>query len=178
MERSPERLEQLAMGFDVSNNFAFLPHRRVIPVSLAPPPAGKQLVTIGTAAYWITDLLTECNCYANVFSTALGCPIPPMKANAQYDWLLSNEGKMQGWTECDRSIAIARSNLGYPVCIAARNPVGNGHIGFGMPEPLVNGMRPGKKLYCSAAGASNYAKVAFESSFGHLSGSAKTFFHP
>lgn len=178
MDRSPEHLEALANGFNVPNAFAFLPHRRVIPCSIAPAPNGKTVVVIAGIAYWITDQLTLCNGYANVFSTALGCPIPPIKANDQYEWLLSNEAKMQKWQECDRATAIARANLGYPVAIAAKNPVGNGHIGFGMPEPLVNGMRPGKKLYCSAAGATNYAKIEFEKSFGHLSASAKTFFHP
>ncbi len=174
--RAPEILLALATGLDVQNNFAFLPHRRVIPVSAMAAPHGKPKVTFAGAEHWISDVLTFCNAYVAVFTAALGCPIPPMKANSQLVWLASNEGKMAGWTELTggdaRATAVKTAGLGYPT-IAAAHSMPHGHIGMMMPSPQKDPKAP----YVSAAGATNIMHGKLEKSFGALTASCRFFTH-
>lgn len=170
MLRSPEELLRLATDFDVANNFAFLPHRRVVPATTG--IKGVATVTIDTVIYVVTAILTLCNAYVSEFTAALGCPIPPMKANKQLEWLLSNEGKMAGWSECDRATAITRAGLGYPtVAVALDAP--HGHIGMMMPPPATDP----QGAYVSSAGISNFIYVKLEKSFGALSAKCRFFTH-
>lgn len=167
--RSPDVLLRLAEGFDVANNFAFLPHRRLIPWV----PGDPTPIIINGTSYKITPLLTLCNAYVAVFSAALGCPIPPMKANDQKVWLESNEGKMAGWFGVNRQLAMERAKLGYPtVAIAIEQP--HGHVGMVMPKRMST---DSDALYVSAAGLSNYWHVLMSRSFGHLDPAALFFTH-
>lgn len=157
--RAPDVLRDMATGFDVVNNFAFLPHRRAIPNS-----GGiftKVVAYIANVPYELTALLTLCNCYVSVFTAALLCPIPPMKANDQLKWLGSNEGKMAGWTQVDAKTAVARAGLGYPTVVVAEDKP-KGHIGMVMPSPVTDP----NMMYVSAAGASNFVYDKAVKSFG------------
>lgn len=174
--RSPQLLNDVINGINVPNNFAFLPHKRLIPAPQGTPGA----ITIFGSTWIVTDLLTLCNCYVNAVTTALGCPIPPLKANDQIEkYLQANEGKLAGWTWIDKPTAILRANMGYPVVAGAVNPKGHGHIGVGAPEPIVPGSSQplGHDLFVSAAGISNYARVKYEISFGPLAASGLFFTH-
>lgn len=169
-ERTADRLRQLATDLAVVNNFAFLPHRRAIPAQ-----AGLKgpTVNIGGLDYVVTDQLTLCNCYLSVVTAALGCPVPPMKANDQISRFLdANEGKMNGWTECNRLMAIERAKLGYPTVMGAIAP-GHGHIALVMPSPVTDPTG----LYVSAAGSSNFVNVPSIKSFAHLDPSARFWTH-
>ncbi len=158
MNRTPERLQQLATDLDVVNNFCFLPHRRV----LAPSTGIKgTTVTMNGAPYVVTAQLTVCNCYASVFMAALGVVLPPIKANEQVIWLSSNEGKMGGWFEGNQTLAIERAALGYPTLVIATDQP-KGHVGVVMPSPKAEPAA----LYVSAAGASNFVYAPAVKSFG------------
>lgn len=169
MVRAPDELRRLATEYDVVNNFAFLPHRRAVPASAG--ITGPR-INIDGLDYVITKILTLCNAYVALFTAALGCPIPPLKANQQLEWLLSNEGKMAGWSECNRATAITRAGLGYPT-VAAALDAPHGHIGMMMPSPAtdLNG------AYVSAAGLTNYSYTKLEKSFGHLTAACRFFTH-
>lgn len=159
-ERNPDRLVQLATDLAVTNNFAFLSHRRVI--SWVAGASKGVKVTIDGADYEVTAQLTLCNCYTSVFCAALGCPVPPMKANDQIQkYLFANEGQMAGWFKVNRAAAIARAKLGYPTLMCLVAP-GHGHIAPVMPSPVTdpNG------LYVSAAGRSNFVFEKAIRSFG------------
>lgn len=171
ISRTPDSLRELATGFDVVNNFAFLPHRRVVPASTG--IKGVATVTIDAVLYVVTSILTLCNAYVAVFTAALGCPIPPMKANQQLTWLSSNEGKMAGWSECtDRATAVLRAGLGYPTVAAAFDQP-HGHIAMMMPPPATDP----RGAYVSAAGATNFVYAKLEKSFGALSAKCRFFTH-
>lgn len=168
--RAPDYLIQLATDFVVENAFAFLPHRRVIPV-VAGAKSTNPTVLIGGLVFQVTDPLTLCNAYVHAFTTALGCPVPPMKANDQLAWLESNEGKMAGWFDVNRTMAVERAVLGYPaVAVAYKAP--HGHIAMMMPSPV---KEPGA-AYCSAAGAANHHYVKLEATFGPILAPACRFF--
>lgn len=148
---SPEATESLVARLDVRNNFAFLPHVRMVD--------GKA-----------TALLTLCNCYAVAFCAARGLWLPAKKANDQHDWLLSDDGLHAGWVRVDRLTAIRRANLGFTVLIVAHNPAGHGHIAMGVPNP-----HEPDRLYVTAAGVTNVTKALMENSFSILSAKALFF---
>ena len=143
--RSPDTVLALISGLDVVNNFAFLPHRRVI--------EGEP-----------TPLLTLCNCYVSVCTAALGCPIAPMKANQQHAWLASNEGKLAGWMPVDPATAQQRGDSGYPT-VAVETKPGHGHIALVVPADPTGP----SGIYVSAAGAQNFVRALFLRSFGGAS---------
>jgi hypothetical protein len=143
--RSSDTLLALITGMDVVNNFAFLPHRRVL--SDGDP----------------TPLLTMCNTYVTCCTAALGCAIPPMKANEQHAWLLSPEGKRMGWMPVDNETARQRAQLGYPTVAAWTNPTGgHGHIALVVPQDPTGPVG----VYVSAAGAANFVRALWHRSFG------------
>ena len=153
-ERTPDAVLDLVEGVDCVNNFAFLPHRRVL-------SEGN-----------VTPQLTLCNCLLTIYTAALGCAVPPMLANKQATWLASNEGKLAGWMPCDAITAHARANLGYPVVAAASNQAGHGHVALVVPSDVTDAGH----LYVSSAGTRNFIRCRIERSFGDL---RPTFFtHP
>lgn len=146
-DRSPDAVLALISGIDVVNNFAFLPHRRVL--SDGDP----------------TPLLTLCNAYVTCCTAALGCPIAPMKANEQAAWLLSPEGQLAGWMHVDSATAKQRAQGGYPTVAAWVNPTGgHGHIALVVPADPIGP----DGIYVSAAGAQNFVRCLVGRSFGDL----------
>jgi len=133
MTRSPDAVLGLISGIDVVNNFAFL----------------------------MRDGVTVCNCYATVCTAALGCAIPPMLANGQHAWLLSNEGQLAGWMHVDSETARQRAALGYPTVASWANPEGHGHIALCVPPPSGDA-----RLFVSAAGHQNFVRASIDRSFG------------
>jgi hypothetical protein len=147
MTRAPDVVLALISGLDVANNFAFLPHRRVL--SDGDP----------------TPTLTLCNCYVTCCTAALGCAVPPMKANEQRTWLLSPEAQLAGWMHVDSETARQRAQGGYPTVAAWANPDGgHGHIALVVPTDPTGPVG----LYVSAAGAQNYVRCLLSRSFGDL----------
>jgi hypothetical protein len=145
MSRSPDTVLGLISGIDVANNFAFLPHRRALSDGDATPP------------------LTLCNCYVTCCTAALGCAVPPMKANEQHAWLKSPEGQRMGWMPVDSETARQRAQLGYPTVAAWLNPSGgHGHIALVVPADPIGPVG----VYVSAAGASNFVRALLYRSFG------------
>ncbi len=145
--RSPDAVLALIRGIDVPNNFAFLPHRRAL------------VNELGT---WdATPVLTFCNVYVNVCTSALGCPIAPTKANSQLAWLLSSPGKLAGWMYVDSETARQRATTGYPTLAAIANPTGHGHIALVVPPPSGDG-----RMFVSSAGTENFVRAPLERSFG------------
>lgn len=143
--RSPDVVLGLISGLDVVNSFAFLPHVRLID--------GKP-----------TPMLTLCNAYTNVVTSALGCPIPALLANKQAAWLAGPLGVAAGWRSIDKAQALERANDGFPVVAVAFNDTGHGHIAPVVPSP------PEDKaaLYVSSAGATNFVRARIGRSFGAL----------
>ncbi len=173
-ERTPDALLRVAGFLCVTSNFAFLPHRRVVPVvpgeTLGPD---VPLVMVGVQKCKVTPPLTLCNDYATCFAAAFGAELPPMKANDQWLWLQSNEAKMKGWRWVpDRKEAQQRVRLGALVAVVARNILGHGHIAMGVPSMLAP-----SEFHVTAAGASTYVNVRLETSFGALASSALFFEH-
>lgn len=146
--RSPDTVLALITGIDVVNNFAFLPHRRVLDDSRDT----------------ITPRLTLCNAYVTACTAGLGCAIPPMLANKQHAWLKSNEGMLAGWMPVDPETARQRAQLGYPTVAAVMNLSGHGHIALVVPQAATE--PPG--LYVSSAGATNFIRTPMARSFGAL----------
>lgn len=133
MTRSPDAVLGLVSGIDVVNNFAFLAR----------------------------DGVTVCNCYVTVCTAALGCAVPPMLANKQHEWLLSNEGMLAGHMHVDSETARQRAALGYPTIASWSNPQGHGHIAMCVPPPFGDA-----RLFVSAAGEHNFVRAPIERSFG------------
>ena len=148
--RSADAVLALITGLDVANNFAFLPHRRAL--------------ANATGGYDHTPLLTLCNAYLTCCTAGLGCAVPPMLANKQHAWLMSNEGKLAGWMPIDPETARQRAQLGYPTVAAALNPTGHGHVALVVPQAVTDA--PG--LYVSSAGAHNFIRAPLAKSFGSL----------
>lgn len=146
MNRSADAVLALITGLDVVNNFAFLPHRRVL------------------ADGSLTPTLTLCNTYLTCCTAGLGCAIPPMLANKQHVWLLSNEGKLAGWMHVDSETARQRAQLGYPTVAVAANLFGHGHVALVVPPDPVGPVG----IYVSAAGAQNFVRVLWHRSFGAM----------
>lgn len=168
MLRSPELLFELATALDVQNNFAFLPHRRLLPVQPGTRPA--QVINLDGFDYEPTNTLTLCNAYTSVFTAALGCAIPPTKANQQKAWLRL-EGQAAGWFECNRTAALQRASAGYPVVMVAYDQP-HGHIGVVMPSPLADPAT----VYVSAAGRTNVKYGKALASFGPVLDKLALFF--
>jgi|SRR6185436_5124689 len=131
--RLPNIVLNLIAGIDVVDNFAFIAR----------------------------DGVTVCNCYVTVCTAALGCPIPPMLANKQHAWMLSNEGMLAGWMHVDSETARQRAALGYPTVASWLNPEGHGHIAMCVPPPSGDA-----RMHVSAAGHQNFVRAPIEKSFG------------
>lgn len=133
--RAPDVLLALITDMAVTHNFAFCPR----------------------------EGMTFCNCYLSVLTAALRCPIPPILANLQHAWLLSDEGRMAGWMPVDSETARARAQLGYPTVAAWPNPKHDkpGHVALVVPAP-----QGAVGLYVSAAGAENFLRAPLGRSFG------------
>lgn len=148
IERSKEAVLALVRGIDVVNNFAFLPHRRAL--------------ANGLGTWDATKILTLCNCYVNVCTSALGCAIPAKKANEQHEWLKGEPGRVAGWMHVDQTTAAQRADLGYPTVATLPNPQGHGHIALVVPADPVGPIG----VYVSSAGAQNYVRALMSRSFG------------
>lgn len=133
MTRTPDVVLNLIGGIDVVDNFAFLAR----------------------------DGVTVCNCYVTVCTAAMNCAIPPMLANKQHAWLMSNEGRLAGWMHVDSETARQRAMLGYPTVASWENPLGHGHIAMCVPPP--NG---DARIFISSAGEHNFVRAPIERSFG------------
>jgi hypothetical protein len=133
MIRTPDAILGLISGIDVVHNFAF----------------------------GLRDGVTLCNCYVTVCTAALGCPVAPVLANKQHDWLLSPEGQLAGWMHVDSETARQRAALGYPTLATWANPDGHGHVALVVPPPAGDA-----RLFVSAAGAENFVRAPIERSFG------------
>lgn len=142
-ERTPEAVMSLVRGLDVQNNFAFLPHRRVMEDGSLSP------------------MLSLCNCYVTCCTAALGCAIPAKKANNQVEWLISTSGQLAGWMHVDSETARQRATLGFPTVAAWVNQTGHGHIALLVPPPQGE-----TRLFVSAAGTQNFTAAPIEKSFG------------
>ncbi len=135
--RAPELLLALVSDMAVTHNYAFMPR----------------------------DGKTFCNCYISVLGAALGAPIAPALANQQHDWLMSEEGRMAGWSKVDADTARQRAQLGYPTVASWKNPKPDqpGHIALVVPAPT--GVA---SLHVSAAGHENFIRAPIGRSFGGL----------
>lgn len=110
---------------------------------------------------------TFCNDYVNAVTTALGCPVPPILANEQHDWLAS---PANGWrqlvddadgTAAEKARLLAES--GVPVVASWKNPTaGHGHVAVCVPAPDSDK----GALYVSAAGSQNWQQAPLTKSFG------------
>lgn len=155
MTRTPESVLALITGIDVVNNFAFLPHRRLLDNAASTP------------------VLTMCNTYVTCCTAGLGCAVPPMLANRQHAWLKSAEGKLAGWMPVDSETARQRAQLGYPTVAAWTNPTGgHGHIALVVPPDPAGPVG----VYVSSAGSKNFVRALMQRSFG-LSLAAEFFTH-
>ncbi len=144
-DRHPDAVLKIVIGLDVANNFAFLPHKRIILGSTTGP-------------------LTMCNTYLNSFTVALGCAIPPLLANQQVKWLAGPEGVEAGWAPCDKAEALRQANFGYPVVAVVGNPEGHGHCAVVVRSPSTDSAN----IYVSSAGIQNFGRTKLEHSFGSL----------
>lgn len=135
---------ELALLLDVENNFALLPHVRVVD--------GKP-----------TPQLTFCNCYASVWCAARGAQLPPVLANKQLLYLRS---KPDEWEEVSRERALELVNGAdrTELVLAVADAAVHGHIGACLESPPEDP----KHLYVSAAGARNFRRAKLEASFGFL----------
>ena len=114
---------------------------------------------------------TFCNIYVADCTAALGCGIPhwideegkpvrvgegfEMSANTMHEWL---EAKHDGWRKMSREDAKARADLGFPVVVSWRNPLGaSGHVAMLLPGFLI-----------AQAGSKNHFMVPLPMGFGTL----------
>lgn len=134
---------ELALFLDVENNFALLPHTRLVD--------GKEYKC------------TLCNCYASIWCAARGAQLPPVLANKQ---LLYLRARPDEWEEVSRERALELVNGPdrTELVLAVAEAAVHGHIGACVESPPEDP----KHLYVSAAGARNFKRTKLESSFGFL----------
>jgi hypothetical protein len=130
------------------------------------------------------DIHTHCSAFVAAACKKLNIYIlrPPehslqLLSNAQYDWLLSKEGRQNGWVPIDTGnvyyAAQERADKGYVViCIyKSMDPALPGHIAIVRPAEITS-----EKLVASGpmlvmAGTHNFNYISLKSGFGtHISG--------
>lgn len=185
MDRSPDTVLALISGLDVVNNAAFLPGILAVAAGDEHPDCFFEGQPVKLMHY------TRCNGYATACTAALGCPVPPMKANQQHDWLMSNEGQLAGWMHVDSETARQRAQGGYPTmavwknvhwrCSRCLKPAAgagtcancggttvlvedHGHIALVVPADPTGPTG----IYVSAAGQQNFVRCLLARSFGDI----------
>ena len=98
-------------------------------------------------------------------------------ANAQYDWLQSNEAKKIGWIKIEPDGVYEKSqvlaNKGYLVVATCKNkdPKLPGHIGLVRPAEITTDQLAESGPMLISAGTHNFNYISLKSAFGsHLSG--------
>jgi hypothetical protein len=98
-------------------------------------------------------------------------------ANAQYDWLQSNEAKKMGWVKIESDGVYEKSqvlaNKGYFVVSTCKNkdPKLPGHIALVRPAEITTGQLAESGPMLISAGTHNFNYISLKSAFGsHLSG--------
>lgn len=114
---------------------------------------------------------TFCNFFTADVSTAMGAPVPQLKANEQVAWLTGEEGKRRGWASISEHAAIGCVGEGMLCVVGWADPAGgHGHIAVGVPS------LDGEHLYIAQAGASNFLCRRVTAGFGALP--VQFFVHP
>lgn len=114
---------------------------------------------------------TFCNFFVADVTAALGAPVPQRLANAQVEWLSSDEARKRGWAEVSEHAAMGCVSEGM-VCVVGwlnRNG-GPGHVAVAVPS------LDGERLYVAQAGARNFLAEPVRSGFGTLP--VSYFVHP
>jgi len=93
-------------------------------------------------------------------------------ASAQYEWLLTNEAKNEGWKQIKDSIyekAQSFANKGYVVTVVYKNPDPKkpGHIGLVMPFEKSNALLQNEGPTLIQAGRINKNYISFRDGFQH-----------
>ena len=98
-------------------------------------------------------------------------------ANAQYDWLQSDDAKKMGWVKIDSDSAYEKSqvlaNKGYFVVAACKNknPKLPGHIALVRPAELTTDQLAESGPMMISAGTHNFNYISLKSAFSsHISG--------
>jgi hypothetical protein len=98
-------------------------------------------------------------------------------ANAQYDWLQSDQAKKTGWVKIESSGVYEKAqvlaNQGYIVIATCRNknPKLPGHIALVRPAELTTDQLSGSGPMLISAGTHNFNYISLKSAFSsHLSG--------
>lgn len=102
---------------------------------------------------------TFCNVFVHDVTSALGCPVPLLLANAQIDWLNSQDF----WTPSTVLEAEWAAGKGEPVVAGWKARSSHGHIALGVPAKYGE-----SGLWIAQAGATNFSCGRFEWGFGHL----------
>jgi hypothetical protein len=130
------------------------------------------------------DIHTHCSAFVAAACKKLNIYIlrPPehplqLLSNAQYDWLLSKEGRENGWMAIDKGniyyTAQEKADQGYVViCIyKSRDQVLPGHIAFVRPAEMTNEKLTASGPMLVMAGTHNFNYISLKSGFGtHISG--------
>lgn len=118
---------------------------------------------------------TFCNFFAADVCLAMGASIPPVKANAQHEWLTAcakGTGPAPGWEQTDAHTAQAMADQGCLAIASWANPIpaGHGHIAVLMPSLG----EPG--VWAAQAGAINFTRELLQRGFGSFT--PDYFVHP
>lgn len=110
---------------------------------------------------------TCCNYLVREVCNALGAPMPRMRANTMFDWLLKGHANGTGWEQLGAAwTARALANSGYPVIVAWENPQGPGHVAMVVPS---RSELDKDTTFIAQAGAVNFAYGRLEQGFGNRS---------
>lgn len=113
--------------------------------------------------YMAADNLTFCNLAVHDITSALGCPVPFILANAQVDWLRGTDGQAAGWNSATADEAWAAAQLGCPALAMWKNGTGgHGHAAVLTITPADGDHR----IYIAQAGKENFSCRPIERGFG------------
>lgn len=116
---------------------------------------------------------TFCNWFLAAVTACLGCPVPKILANKQFEWLSMPPGQKAGWYEVDAGTGQRLANKGQPVVAAWCNPnlSKSGHVALLVPQP-----KGESGVWIAQAGKTCFTQGRLEQGFGRIS--PKFFAHP
>lgn len=105
---------------------------------------------------------TFCNVFAADVCSAMGAPLPRLRANQMVSWL-AGPGSDAGWAEVNSASARLFAAYGHPTLVAWQNPDPQqpGHIAVVRPSTLTS-----EPLRIAQAGARNFARGTLAAGFG------------
>ena len=115
---------------------------------------------------------TFCNVFVRLVLARLRVTIPPVLANALFDWFPSRAARDDGWEKVSTSEAQIRANWGRPTIGVWRHPTGkHGHVVLVVPTP------PGVRMHTAQAGRENWSNAPIERA-GLIADAYSFFSHP